>query len=144
MIYWDTSCVLKLYAPEPDSEACLVLAEGSPKPLLSSEVLEVELYYALRRKEMAGALKRGAAERLFKTFRGDVEEGRIALLPLGRDVIAHALELGRECLKHKPPVLLRSLDGIHLATARVATCGRIVTTDERMRRAAALLGLAAA
>ena len=41
----------------------------------------------------------------------------------------------------QPPIHLRSLDGIHLAAALQAQCHTLITTDQRMKAAAAMLGL---
>ena len=41
-----------------------------------------------------------------------------------------------------PPILLRTLDALHLASARVAGETEIVATDKRLREAAKLLGFA--
>lgn len=141
MIYWDTSCVLKLYTPENDSETYLSMADESSEPLVSSEVLDTELFYALRQKEIRGDIGRGWAERLHKKFCADVEKGRLVLLAVGRDVLAQAVGVARRCYAEKPPVLLRTLDGIHLGTALTAGCTAIVTTDRRMRQGADLLEL---
>ncbi len=64
MIYWDTSCVLKLYTPEDDSGVYLGMADRSSEPLFSSEVLDTELFYALCQKENRGEIKPGWAERI--------------------------------------------------------------------------------
>ena len=141
MIYWDTSCVLKLYTPEDDSGVYLSMAAGSSEPLFSSEVLNTELFYALCQKELRGDIKPGWAERLHKKFCADVEKGRLVLLAVGHDVLAQTVEIARHCYKHRPPVMLRTLDGIHLGTALAAKCTEIITTDRRMRQGADLLGL---
>ena len=44
------------------------------------------------------------------------------------------------CYRRTPPVLIRTFDGIHLATARVAGETEIVAMDNRLREAAKLLG----
>jgi predicted nucleic acid-binding protein len=41
----------------------------------------------------------------------------------------------------RPPVELRTLDGIHLVTAQQHSARAIVTTDHRMRKAAHALGM---
>ncbi len=140
-MYWDTSCVLKLYTPENDSEVYLSLADGSSEPLFSSEVLNAELFYALCQKEIRGDIKPGWAKRLHKKFCADVEKGRLVLLAVGRDVLAQAVEVARRCYAQNPPVMLRTLDGIHLGTVLAAKCKEIVTTDERMRQGANVLGV---
>ena len=141
MIYWDTSCVLKLYAAEHDSAAYLDLASASEGPLISSEVLAVELYDALQQKELRNEIKRGAAEPIYRRFQDDVVQARLTLLPFGADVAERAVEVARSCYGSNPPLTLRSLDGIHLGTTLAAGLRQIVTTDDRMRSAAALLGL---
>ena len=141
MIYWDTSCVLKLYTPEDDSEIYLDKADKSSEPLFSSEVLNTELFYALSQKESRGDINPGWAERLYQKFRGDVEDGRLVLLSVGHDVLDQAVEIARRCYAQTPPIMLRSLDGIHLGSALADKCTEIVTTDRRMLQGADLLGL---
>jgi predicted nucleic acid-binding protein len=139
--YWDTSCVIKLYAPEPDSRVYVAKADTSDAPLVSSALLEVEVCYALHRKEAAEDIKPGSANRLLDTFRSDVAKGRLTLVPFNSDVRNRSVEIARLCYAHEPPVLLRSLDGIHLATALVAKASPLLTTDRRMIAAANALGV---
>jgi predicted nucleic acid-binding protein len=141
LIYWDTSCVLKLYTAEPDSTIYLGQAGQSTEPLLSSAVLRIELHYALRQKELRGDIRSGAADRLTQQFEADTAKGRWLLVAIGEDVLTKANELARICYTHRPPVHLRTLDGVHLATAILANAQQVVTTDARMRTAAAILGL---
>ncbi|OGV73380.1 MAG: hypothetical protein A3K19_24500 [Lentisphaerae bacterium RIFOXYB12_FULL_65_16] len=141
MIYWDTSCVLKLYTPEADSEAFLQRADDTELPLLSSDVLRAEVYFALCQKEIRGEIKVGSAEPLFGKFEADVTGGRFLLLPVGRDVLATARDVARQCYRRRPVVALRALDGIHLASAVLGRADGIVTVDARMREASDVLGL---
>ena len=141
MIYWDTACVVKLYTPESDSVAYLELAGASAEPMASSEILGVELVYALQQKELRGDLKPGSAERIRQKFTADVTAGRWLLVPVGSDVLARASQVAHRCYHHRPPVPLRTVDGLHLATALVLTVRELVTTDQRLRRAAALFDL---
>lgn len=141
MIYWDTSCVVKLYVAEDDSAEYLELAGRSDRALVSSGALQVEMYYALRQKELRGEIRSGGSDPLFRKFRADVGKGRLLLLPFGTDVAEQAVDAARRCHDRGPPVPLRSMDGVHLATALVAGIKYIATADERMRAAADLLGL---
>ena len=141
MIYWDTSCVVKLYAAEADSEELLALATETDDALCCSAVLTAELFYALRQKELRKEIRPGAAGALFSAFELDVESGRFVLLPVGRDVLLDAVEVAKSCLDRTPPIPIRTLDGIHLATARLLRVARMVTTDGRMRAAAARLSI---
>ena len=141
MIYWDTACVLKLYTTEPDSAAYLRLAEQSTEPVASSEILGVELAFALHQKELRGELKPGGAERLRQQFMTDVAAGRWLLAPVGTDVLTRAIHIAQKCFHRRPPLSLRTLDGIHLATALVLKARHVVSTDQRLRQTAVLLGL---
>ena len=141
MIYWDTSCVVKLYATEADSEGLLALATETDEALCCSAVLTAELFHALRHKELRKEIRPGAAGVLSLAFEQDAERGRFVLLPVGRDVLLAAVEVAESCLNRTPPILVRTLDGIHLATARLLRVSRMVTTDDRMRAAAIQLGI---
>ena len=138
-IYWDTSCLLKLYCREADSERYVQEIQNSKQPPISSALVRVELYYAFAQKAAREETGGRSGEQLFAGFQSDVELGRIQLLPFGDDVAHEARKIARLCYESSPPVLLRSLDGIHLATATLANCDRILSTDIRMNAAAALL-----
>lgn len=141
MIYWDTSCVLKLYAPEGDSRAYIVFA-SRVGPLRTSDLTKTELFYALLRKEAAGDIARGFAELAFAKFLDDESKGRFVFYPIGRDVRAEAEKVASTCYgAAHDSVAIRTLDGLHLATAVVAKLREVATTDERMLRALPLLGL---
>jgi len=141
VIYWDTSCVLKLYAAESDSGLWQKLLLERGGVLVSSALLEAELGLALEHKEVRGELRKGGAAALREHVQRDVQAGRLRLIPVGADVLAEAVRIGVACLRARPPVLLRTLDGIHLATARLVRCAAVATADERMRSAARHLGL---
>lgn len=141
MIYWDTSCVLKLYAPEADSAAYIAFASRSG-PLHTSDLTKTELYYGLIRKETAGDVKNGLAEVAFAKFLDDEGKGRFVFYPIGEDVQAESERVARSCYRTADlPVPIRTLDGIHLATALVAKLREVATADDRMLRALPLLGL---
>ena len=141
MIYWDTSCVVKLYAAEVDSEKLLALAAKADDAFCCSAMLTAELFFAFRQKELRREVKPGGAAALFSAYERDAECGRFVLLPVGQDVLVDAIEVAKACLDRTPPIPVRTLDGIHLATARLMRVSGIVTTDERMRAAAMLLGI---
>jgi len=138
--YWDTSCVVKLYCRESDSEWYLEALAAEAEPLRSSRLLEAELFFAFQMKWARGETGSESPEDLFGHFLEDVEHGRFLLFPLGRDVIDESRKVARTCFASQPTVPLRTLDALHLATARIAKCGRVFSTDVRMRKAAAVLG----
>jgi predicted nucleic acid-binding protein len=139
VIYWDTSCVLKLYAAESDSARWRAVAKASAEEFASSALLDLELAYALEQKEVRGELKAGAASHLLGLFREHCRSGQFILYPVGTDVMKVAAELAVRCYRAKEPVSIRTLDGLHLATAMLLKCHAMATADRRMTAAAALL-----
>lgn len=130
MIYWDTSVILKLYVEEEDSAHWQASALLQSLPLRSSALLKGELAHALKQKEQRGEIIAGAAKALFAIFSEDLAAGRFVLIPVGEDVLASAAGLALE------GVALRTLDGLHLATAVVSQCRQMATTDTRLAEAA--------
>ena len=141
MIYWDTSCVIKLYTEESDSALWHRAAVAGPGERVSSALLEAELAFALRQKELRGDVAPGGATALFRIFRHDVKMGRFTLFPLGADVIRRAAALAEEGAGLRPALSLRTFDGLHLATAGILRCKGIATVDARMKAGAELLGI---
>lgn len=135
-IYWDTSALIKLYASEPDSGDYLRLFLQQPEDLAISFLHRVELYFAFCGKESRGEIAAGSARRLFRLFQQHVSGGRYFLIPWGEDVASESRRLLDASLSATPPVMLRSLDGLHLGALRAAKIQTIITADMRMRDAA--------
>jgi len=142
-VYWDTSCALKLYCRESGSEECLRRISASSDPLFSSVLLASEMAFAFHQKEARGELKTGAADLLYEKFTDDVTKGLFQLIPLGDDICREVRHIAKICYTHTPSIPLRTLDGLHLASAKLSRCRQILTTDKRMIAAASLLGLKA-
>ena len=140
--YWDTSCVLKLYCREKDSAGYLQRVNASIHPLCSSVLLASELIFAFWQKETREEIKGGGAQSLYEKFLEDLAAGRFWLLPMGEDVRDEARRIAGICYRARPLVPLRTVDGLHLASATLAGCHEILSADARMKSAAGLLGLA--
>ncbi len=121
LTYLDSSAIVKLVIREPESSA-LRRHLSRRQPLVSS---------ALARTEVARALLPSGPEALAR-----VEQvmRRIQLLRINEHVLREAGRL--------EPSELRSLDAIHLASARQlgVSVRQIVTYDDRMADAARALG----
>lgn len=141
MAYWDTSALAKLYTPEPDSQYFSQLVADGDLTVDSAAIAAIEILCVLYRKEQGGELRTGVAERLYRKFVSDVDAGRVMIIPYGRDVQGEAEKLVRLVVKRPRPLLLRSLDTIHVATALSNRESVIVATDPRLRGVAALAGL---
>ena len=121
LTYVDSSAIVKLAVEEPESKA-LRRYLARRQPLVSS---------ALARTEVARALLSAGPEAL---ARGREALRRVELLRVNDRVLTEAGIL--------EPVELRSLDAIHLASARQLgpSVRQIVTYDERMTEAAEAAG----
>ncbi|BCB80246.1 type II toxin-antitoxin system VapC family toxin [Phytohabitans flavus] len=124
MIYLDTSAAAKLIRVEPESVALTTfLAERIALPLVSSALLYPELVRAAARHEPDHV---GRAIALTQ---------RVMTVPLASDIVTSAATIGGP--------LIRTLDALHLATAKVIaeSLHAFVTYDKRQADAAASEGL---
>jgi uncharacterized protein len=121
LTYLDSSAIVKLAILEPESTA-LRRYLTRRQPLVSS---------ALARTEVARALTPSGPAAV---ARGEDVLRRIQLLRINDRVLSEAGRL--------EPLELRSLDAIHLASARElgTSIRQIVTYDDRMGEAAQILG----
>jgi uncharacterized protein len=125
MLYVDSSAIVKLVAPEPETAALVELVRSDPSTI-SSALASVEVMRAVMR---AGASHDRAA-------RASEVLDRIALVPIDVEILGRAAVL--------EPHDLRSLDAIHLATALLLRqdIAGLVTYDARLAGAAAGTGIA--
>lgn len=124
MVYLDSSAIVKLVVPEPESEALRRFLAGH-EDRAASGLVRVEVLRALRRTH-------GGSRAALR--RADQVLGGIALVAVDEAILrdAAALEPGR----------LRSLDAVHLATAlSLDGLEALVTYDLRLRAAAVAAGL---
>ena len=126
MVYLDSSAIVKLVVPEPESQA-------------------LRRYLTTRAERVTSALARVEVLRALRRARGDERTlqraeqvlERIALVAVDEPVLRSAADL--------EPGRLRSLDAVHLATAlSLEGIDALVTYDLRLVDAAADAGLAVA
>ena len=139
--YWDTSCVLALYAPEEISSQAAELATLEKGQIHSSSILEFEMTFAVHAKEARGEIPSGGSAKVLSQFQTDLQRGRYLLVPLGIDIKACTRDIAARTLQAEPPVFLRTLDGIHIATALELGSSELITADRKMADAATLLGI---
>lgn len=139
--YWDTSCVLPLYVPEPDSARLAELAAGQDDPIASSQILGFEFLFAIHARVARRQIPKDFAAKVQRKFMVDAAAGRFLMIPLGDDLLSTVAAMTAKLVTCAPGLEVRTLDGIHLATATRMDSEEVVTTDKRMRKAAKLLGL---
>jgi predicted nucleic acid-binding protein len=123
LVYVDASAFVKLFSPEPESEAMAAAIDLEWQGALSSEIFAIEVFRAARR---IGGTAVAQAVDLLRS---------VVLLPLTAEIRRDAGRVG------SPE--LRSLDAIHLATA-ISLGDRIravLTYDTRLGEACSAAGL---
>ncbi|MGH3435614.1 MAG: type II toxin-antitoxin system VapC family toxin [Sciscionella sp.] len=124
-IYLDTSAVAKLFLNERESQALRQWLASQPEPtLMSSALLGVEL---IRLLSLVNPSMIAAAESFLS---GDVD-----IVEITTPLLSDATRV--------PPTRLRTLDAIHLATARdlAETVNVLLTYDKLLAEAARTVGL---
>jgi predicted nucleic acid-binding protein len=140
MSYWDTSCLMKLYTPEPDSATFHAhLATGGS--CVTCDIAQLEFWATVRRKETEGILAAGEAEKVHAAFQTDTAASSITVVPCDTAVRAKYHEIVERCHASQPPIFIRTNDALHLAAASCAGEIEIVATDKRLREAALALGM---
>lgn len=140
MAYWDTSALVKLYVKEPDSQAFENYALNAATSPVISRIALYEAHATFQRKEAEGNLTAGSTQRLLAQFLIEIGAGLLHVIEFGTDVEREYSDVLRRCYQHTQPLWLRTIDAIHLASARVANEREIVAKDGRLRDAAKLLG----
>src|SRR5438552_9605443 len=140
MSYWDTSTLVKLYAQEQDSSAFEAKAAAQTSALITSKIALYEARATFRRKEAEGILPAGTAQTTYNELLQDVAANDVRLIDLDATVEQDYGQVLNLCYQQTPSLPLRTLDALHLASARASGETEIVATDKRLRDAAKLLG----
>ena len=140
MSYWDTSALVKLYVREADSSRFEALASSATR-VVSSTLTRYEARAVFRRKEADAALAAGGADLLYRTLAADFADSLVEAVADSPDVEREFGRVLNACLAQSPPIFVRTLDALHLASALVAGEREFVTADIRQRAAAQFLGL---
>ena len=92
------------------------------------------------RKEIAGAIQANGAETVWQGLDADIASGWLRVVELTEHVIEEFDRVMTACYRRSPPVPMRTMDALHLASARVAGETEVVATDKKLREAALVLG----
>jgi uncharacterized protein len=134
--YVDTSALAKWYVAEPGSEAFEAFVRGSDAVVIS-RLTVVEMRCLLARRRRARTIDGRTEAGAWSLFLEDVTGGALAVEPMPDARFPEALAL----IQQLPDLPLRTLDALHLATARAADATTVATADDVMRRAAEALGM---
>jgi hypothetical protein len=134
VIYADTSLLLPVYVPEANSHLANEAVAGA-EGLLISDLTVAEFLVGLARKVKLGELSADRAQDVHAAFERHMTEGFLQRIPLASK---HSEAAGE--LASRSPVMLRTLDAIHLAVAAELEA-TMATLDNRLSEAARAIGL---
>lgn len=132
-LYLDTSALVKLFVPEPESDSLNQALLGARGVILSDLAL-TEMASALGRRTREGVLTRRQASHLHREA--------LKLTASCRHVeLTPPVHRRAEQLLLSVPMPIRALDALHLATAIEAGAATMVAFDQDLRAVAASQGL---
>lgn len=135
-MYLDSSIIVKLLVDEPDSDFFQDALTGSA--LVTSELSKAEVPSALLIKERQKFISAECRWEALGTFDKKIAAREIKILTIDSSIYSRARHVMEACHPHAP---LRSLDAIHLSVCQNSFLYPFVTTDARLRAAAAKLGI---
>ena len=135
--YFDAALVAKFYVNEPGREAVRRVAAGAGV-VVTSGIAVAEVSAAFHRQFREGAVGPTVFRALQSQFAHDVEQGLWKLIPPTEDLL---LQVQALFARLDRSVYLRSLDAVHLVTAKAEHFTRIYSNDRHLLRACASVGL---
>lgn len=135
--YFDSALVAKFYVNEPGREAVRTLAK-SAGVVVTSGMAIIEVSAAFHRKFREGAVDGKTFRSLQGQFEHDLGDGLWKLVGPS-EALLH--EVQRLFLGLDRSLFLRSLDALHLVTARGERFERIYSNDRHLLAACPRLGL---
>jgi len=127
MIYLDTGCLLKLYYPEPESEA--VAAAVSGEVIAFTPLHELEMVTALQLKVFRGEAKPEQAAAAGSLIGEDATAGKLAAVEADWPTVLR--DAARLAQAHAAKIGCRSLDILHCALAMAVKTPVFVSSDAR-------------
>ena len=135
-LYLDASALVKLYLPEPGSDALDSAVQGR-RDLIISDLAITEIVSALSRRRREGTLSLSSCARVHRKLLADIESG----LYVKEDLMPEVHREAERLLLAMDGVPLRAADALHLALAGLSGAAAIVTYDRRLAEAAVKIGL---
>jgi predicted nucleic acid-binding protein len=136
-VYLDSALVAKFYLNEPGRDAVRDLARKSGI-VVTSGIAVAEVSAAFHRKFREGAVDLDVFSALHGQFQYDLENGLWRLIPPTEALLEEVRAL---FARLERSVFLRSIDALHLVTAKAERFERIHSNDRRLLAACASVGL---
>lgn len=136
-LYFDSALIAKFYLNEPGRDTVRELAARAGK-VVSSAVAVAEVSAAFHRKFREGAAEADSHTAVQSQFAHDLKAGLWTLIPV-TDVLLESVH--RLFARLPPSVFLRSLDALHLLTAKSERFDQVYSNDRHLLAACPAVGL---
>jgi predicted nucleic acid-binding protein len=136
-VYFDSALIAKFYVNEPGREQIREVARTAGL-VVTSAVAAAEIAAAFHRKFREGAIDREVFDALNEQFQHDLNNGLWRMVSLTDALLQQVSVLFQRL---EPSVFLRSLDAIHLVTAKAEHFDRVYSNDRHLLLACPGVGL---
>ena len=138
-LYIDSSVLVKLYYPEPESKVFSEWIKNQKQTILFTQFHELEITNAFALKVFRNEISEKSFNDLQSIIVKDKASGVLNVVnPDWSDVLLMSLKISK---RMSPTVGSRSLDIIHVASADILDCDTFLTNDKRQLDAAGRIGL---
>ena len=138
-IYYDSSCLIAFYCPEPLSPIVRAFVEHQGQPVLINELQELEFRNGLRQKVFRNEITQGELSRSLRLFEDDCVAAKLQRKPVAWPAVyARAEVISR---RHSPKQVCRAFDLLHVVVAVVSKVQQFATIDSDQAKLARLAGL---
>lgn len=135
-VYLDTSCLLKVFFPEPETLRAMELIARESHVIVSS-LARLEALVQVHGRVAAKMLSAAAAQRLIRRLDQVIRTEPYELVPCPAGIFEIAETHVRPAVRS---AYCRTLDRLHLAMMQALGLHRLFTNDEMQARAARALG----
>lgn len=135
-LYLDTSCLLKLLLPEPESSRVVEILSLEEHVVVSS-LARLEALVQVQARLVAGQLKRSTAKSLVARMESILGQSPYELMPAPSGIVETA---GHQVGALPKDGYCPTLDRLHLAVMQTLGLDRLLTNDGAQARAARSLG----
>jgi len=143
--YPDTSFLCSIYRTQEHSAKADAYKAQMTEPLCVSTLLEFEFRQAVRLQVWLHQQDRGKgyaqqeAEQMLADWESDIAAGHVVIIPTDAEAVLRMAEHLSQ--KHTPHLGNRTLDILHVATAKHLSAQEFLSFDDRQRKLAKAAGL---
>lgn len=138
-LYIDSSILVKLYYPEPESKVFAEWITKQKQPILFTQFHELEIVNAFALKVFRNEISEEKFQELRDVLDKDKAAGVLDLVtPEWSDILLESIKISK---RSSSVIGTRSLDIIHVATAEILNCDTFLTNDKRQLDAALKINL---